>query len=462
MSTAAPTPIRLEQTSGEFAMERDPRTGLMVPVFFEGGIRSDESIFVMVASYRDFQCRDTVESALGRAAKPERLRIAVVEQNRPGDRPCTEPRMDCAQSPGQPLCAHGTQVSTYKMHADEASGPVYARHVGYRMYRGEAYAMQVDAHCVFVRDWDVRLLSQWRATGNDMAVLSTYLTDIEGSIDATGRSLRKTRPIMCNSDFEGQGATRYLRHQSQPEAVPAVDSEPMLQPFWAAGFSFARGHFVRDVPYDCCLPDVFMGEEISMGVRGWTHGYDYYAPQSSVVFHEYAQHSQRRRQVPKFWEARRRRGDATRSLRRLTALIGMAPGVEDYDATEEARYGLGRKRPVEMFYETFLVDVKAKYAQPLCRFVESGVMHAEFHGKAVTPTGVDYGKLRGFHLQAFLDDKVYKPLAGRLVRSLERQDAANLQRALAEADRVKLAKRTDNFAGLVARARSFLGRQPVP
>ena len=39
---------------------------------------------------------------------------------------------------------------------------------------------------------------------------------------------------------------------------------------------------------------VFQGEEISIGVRGWTHGYDFYAPERSVLFHEYASKSKRR------------------------------------------------------------------------------------------------------------------------------------------------------------------------
>ena len=38
--------------------------------------------------------------------------------------------------------------------------------------------MQVDAHCVFVNGWDVGIIDQWRRTTNEMAVLSTYLTDV--------------------------------------------------------------------------------------------------------------------------------------------------------------------------------------------------------------------------------------------------------------------------------------------
>ena len=107
---------------------------------------------------------------------------------------------------------------------------MYARHVGYRMYRGEAFALQVDAHCVFVNGWDESIIEQWRLTRNEMAVLSTYLTDLKGSVSTEGDSLRKTRPIMCNSDFEGSPG--YLRHGAQPERVPAIRAEPMLQPYW--------------------------------------------------------------------------------------------------------------------------------------------------------------------------------------------------------------------------------------
>jgi hypothetical protein len=43
------------------------------------------------------------------------------------------------------------------------------------------------------------------------------------------------------------------------------------------------------------------GEEIAIGIRGFTHGYDFYAPKDSVVFHEYASRSNRRKKVHMFW-----------------------------------------------------------------------------------------------------------------------------------------------------------------
>ena len=53
----------------------------------------------------------------------------------------------------------------------------------------------------YTQDWDADIISQLEATKNEMAVLTTYLTDVQGSIDANGNSLRNTRPIMVRSNF---------------------------------------------------------------------------------------------------------------------------------------------------------------------------------------------------------------------------------------------------------------------
>jgi hypothetical protein len=50
---------------------------------------------------------------------------------------------------------------------------------------------------------------------------------------------------------------RYLRHGAQPEEEPAIADMPQLEPYWAAGFSFSRGHFKLRVPYDAYQPMVF-------------------------------------------------------------------------------------------------------------------------------------------------------------------------------------------------------------
>lgn len=121
--------------------------------------------------------------------------IGVVDQIIEGeDDRCDEPIEPCNTNPEQALCKYKDQVDVYVMDAPLSVGPVFARHIGYRMYRGEYYATQSDAHVSFTTNWDEDIISQLEATHDDMAVLSTYLTDVQGSIDQeTGASLRHTR-----------------------------------------------------------------------------------------------------------------------------------------------------------------------------------------------------------------------------------------------------------------------------
>jgi hypothetical protein len=189
------------------------------------------------------------------------------------------------------------------MDAPLSVGPVFARHIGHRMYRGEYYAMQSDAHVTFTQDWDVDIIEQQEGTGDEMAVLTTYLTDVVGSINEdTGESKRHTRPIMCNTNYEGGVQGKHLRHMSQPEGFPNIKDMSQLEPYWAAGFSFSRGHFIVNVPYDLYQPMIFQGEEMSIGIRGFTIGYDFFAPMRSVCFHHYASQNKDLMKIPHFWE----------------------------------------------------------------------------------------------------------------------------------------------------------------
>ena len=58
------------------------------------------------------------------------------------------------------------------------------------------------------------------------------------------------------------------------------------------------------VPYDHYLPSVFQGEEILQTIRGFSYGYDIYAPSRNVAYHIYAMMAnvEKRNNVPKFTE----------------------------------------------------------------------------------------------------------------------------------------------------------------
>lgn len=238
-----------------------------------------ETIFIGIASYRDWQCSSTVESAFQRAAHPERIRIGVVDQIHLGeDELCSNPpNGSCEENPTQAICLYKDQIDFLTLDAALSVGPVFARHLGYRLYRGEYFAVQSDAHVAFVQGWDDEIIEQWHTARvsrskygsfhhftqssqyislqNEMAILTAYVSGVDDHIDLkTGKRTSKARPIMCMSDFEGSGKMKHLRHGQQPEGDPHIHDMPTLEPFWAAGFSFGRGHFVVNIPYDEHLP----------------------------------------------------------------------------------------------------------------------------------------------------------------------------------------------------------------
>ena len=113
-----------------------------------------ETVYVSVASYRDPECTPTIEDLFERAKYPERIRVAIIDQ-RTGDDPfCTRPAEPCEESPDQTMCKYSHLIDVYEVAAPLSIGPVFARHLANRMYRGEYFAMQVDSHVRFINDWD--------------------------------------------------------------------------------------------------------------------------------------------------------------------------------------------------------------------------------------------------------------------------------------------------------------------
>jgi len=268
------------------------------------------------------------------------------------------------------------------------------------LYIGEYFCLQIDAHVRFVQGWDEDIISQWEATDNEMAVISTYLTDIADSIDPiTHVSLRKERNILCHLSYEGNNPNEmHLIMKSPIKSVPKITGTPMLHPFWSAGFSFSRGHFVIQVPYDPYTAMLFQGEESSISLRAFSYGYDFYAPERSVCFHMFAiKKNIGRRQRHKFWEHETIYiGALEKSLARIIGITGMA-GIHspnNYFRRDESRYGLGHVRPVKKFYSTFGIHPDTACVENrLCSYVQEQ-MHRELQSYLRSDAmGVDYARI---------------------------------------------------------------------
>ena len=334
----------------------------------KSGDVNQRTIFVSVISYRNAHCRDTVDNIFARAAHPERIRVGVVDQIDSSDVSCDVPAEPCERNPNQALCKYRNQIDVYEIQANLAVGPIFARHISQRMYRGEWYYLQIDADVTFVKRWDVDIVDQFERANNDMAIITTYLLDVtdEHYNAETGLAAHQSRYLVCDAGFSGIGQMRRLRHEKadQPERNSHTEDSPQLQPFWAGGFSFSRGHFVLTTPYDPHLAMIEReDEEISVAIRAFTNGYDNYAPMHNVCFNGQAsaaadalmQQLQEegsednavvaKQEVYSFKEhADKYRGKYAASIMRLLALVDMGADGEEWDRTEEEKYGTGKVR----------------------------------------------------------------------------------------------------------------------
>ena len=251
---------------------------LPFPIESDSWKRNDTTLFYSISSYRDELCPRTLYNALSKAAHPHRIRIAVVQQNIPGeDIECFEEYCNMMRQHrglGANECPFADQIVVNKKDARTALGPTWARAIGSTMIGDEEFCMQTDSHMDFVKDWDVKMMEMWSLTNNEYAVLSTYVTAIEElpkfENDGTGVNGRHEVPHLCMVTFNG--ANGLIRNWGT-KCMQMMPKPKMTNIIWGAGLSFSKCHAERKVLYDPFTPHIFDGEEFNKAIRLWTYGY---------------------------------------------------------------------------------------------------------------------------------------------------------------------------------------------
>ena len=229
------------------------------------GSTGQPTIYISIAAYRDPELVPTVDDCLARATHPERLRFGICWQHGPDEDPLPwtgDSRFQVIDVPWQ-----------------ASRGACWARAEVMARYGGEDYFLQLDSHHRFVAGWDDVAIDELRRAPSDRPVLTAYLTPF----DPAQPEAREHLPMQMNFDrFTEQGIV-LCRPGELRDWRPRT--RPARARFLSAHFLFTIGAFVRDVPYD---PDLyFTGEEFTMAVRAFTHGYDLFHPHRMIAWHEY-------------------------------------------------------------------------------------------------------------------------------------------------------------------------------
>jgi len=124
------------------------------------------------------------------------------------------------------------------------------------------------------------MVKQLQDKGHEKPLLTTYAPSYDPDDDPGKRDHAAWK--MDFDKFIPEGAVFFL-----PAAIPGWKKlkEPIPGRFYSAHCAFTVGKFAEEVQHD---PEYyFHGEEISIAVRAYTHGYDLFHPHQPVIWHEY-------------------------------------------------------------------------------------------------------------------------------------------------------------------------------
>ena len=306
------------------------------------------SIFISIASYQDPLLVSTIWSAYSNAHNKDDLIFSICDQS------------DNPVKVGELPFAHQIKYD----HVDPifAKGPCWARHRAQSLYEGEKYFLQIDSHTQFSPDWDILFEDAFlkiAAMGEEDSyfkkpVITSYprsfqVIDFEKGTFAINNGDKHTQVITYREDsiFSRGSFSRQI-------GIPTKHLEVTHAYLMAAGCIFTRGEFVKEIPYD---PNYyFYGEELSMALRAFTHGYSFFHIPDVPLFHLYTDVSNLPRKL--HWDPEDDKNRAVKwhelekkSLDRLDDLF--AGNIQD-------SMGLGFERSIDEYALLSGIDLKNK------------------------------------------------------------------------------------------------------
>ena len=286
-----------------------------------------DTIFIQIASYRDPELLKTLNDCILNAEFPDRLRFGICWQHAEEDKWDT---LD--QYKDDP------RFRILDVNYKDSTGACWARNSIQQLYQGETYTFQLDSHHRFIRHWDTELINMLKglqAKGHKKPLITSYISSYNPETDPNGRT---QVPWLMNFDrFTPEGVIFFL-----PATIPGWQNlkEPIPSRFYSAHFAFTVGQFAVEVQHD---PEFyFHGEEITIAVRAFTHGYDLFHPHKIIAWHEYT-----RKGRVKQWDDDSEWGKRNiRTHEKTRKLLGVDGQSFDSDEETYGKYGLGKERTI--------------------------------------------------------------------------------------------------------------------
>tara|TARA_Y100001970_G_scaffold76942_1_gene97755 strand:- start:8789 stop:9790 length:1002 start_codon:yes stop_codon:yes gene_type:complete len=322
------------------------------------------SIFISIASYQDPLLVSTIFSAYENAQNKDQLVFSICDQS----------------DEGIQLEEVEFKDQIHYEHVDPlfSKGPCWARHRAQNFFNNENYFLQIDSHTQFAKDWDEIFIEQLNKISSiksddgyhEKPIITSYprgfeVMDFDKGIFGLHMEDKFTQVIMYRKDslFSSGSFSRQI-------GMPTKYNDITHAILMAAGCVFAKGSFVKEIPYD---PNYyFYGEELSMALRAFTKGYSFFHIPDVPLFHLYTDVSNLPRKLHWSPEDDGKRAIKwteldKRSLNRLDDLFA--------DRVEEP-LNLGNERSLEDYALISGVDLKNNVVLDLEKATESNFLES--------------------------------------------------------------------------------------
>jgi len=225
-----------------------------------------DTIFVMIASYRDPELVPTIKDCIQKAKFPHRLSFGICWQHDASD---DWDNLD--EFKNLP------NFTIMDVPALESKGACWARHHIQNMWTDQKYVLQLDSHHRFIENWDEVLIAMMGLTGVNKPFITAYVAPY----NPKDSKLSCEGPYKIDAKFSNDIILFTPSHVDNYLEM----TKPFPTRFASGHFFFTLGNHCRECLYD---PDLyFTGEEISLSVRSFTLGYELFHPHRNVIYHEY-------------------------------------------------------------------------------------------------------------------------------------------------------------------------------
>ncbi|MCL2095132.1 hypothetical protein FWH13_03360 [Candidatus Saccharibacteria bacterium] len=238
------------------------------------------TILIGIASYRDAELPNTINSCLEHAKNPQNLTFAIINQYDLEQGKLTEVKA--------PL-----KLTQFDYRLGRGVG--YARRLMTDLWTDEDFALQIDAHTRFQQDWDLILLEEWRKCNDQRAILSTYPQPWEYRENGEIHHKPYKTPVIIGIKKRTDHIPVFISH------LASADGQNPLPIIGASGgFQFGPGEMFA-VPYvrEVC----FTGEEFIRAFQLYSHGFNFYSPRRLPLSHLY------HRKDTRYWQDMPKNGE---------------------------------------------------------------------------------------------------------------------------------------------------------